>query len=122
MNYRRPLDERLSDFGAAVIIAVDHLPRKEKWKNISEQLNKCGTAPVAHYAEARSAESKRDFVHKMQLALKELRETHAWLQTANKVEANAFPSELVGECDELVAIMVAAVTTARRREGMTRDK
>jgi four helix bundle protein len=110
-----PLQERLLDFGAAVVVAVDRLPDVRRWRTFASQLDRCGTAPAAHNAEARGAESPKDFVHKLHMALKELQETDVWLRMANKVERGVFPSALVAECNELIAIMVASVKTAKRR-------
>ena len=111
----RPIHERLIEFGAAVIIAVDVLPNTRKWNTIAYQLNRCGTAPAAHYAESLGAESPADYVHKQHICLKELFETDSWLRMANKVQAGVFSAALLKECNELIAITVSTVKKTKRR-------
>lgn len=85
---------------------------------------RCGTAPAANYAEARGAESRRDFVHKLKVCLKELRETHVWLKTLSELgmgKGNAVQAA-ISETDELIAIFVTSVATARRNEGRSRPE
>jgi len=84
--------------------------------HIAKQLVRCGTAPAAHYAEARGAESRRDFVHKMRLALKELRESLVWITLIRRMSlvAERDIAPVGEECSELVAIFVASVATALR--------
>ena len=80
------------------------------------QLIRSATAPAALYAEARAAESRRDFVHKMHLCLKELRESAVWLQFLNELAApdpNRAP--LIQESRELIAIFVASLKTTGSR-------
>ena len=85
--------------------------------HISGQLIRSVTSPAAIYAEATAAESRRDFVHKMQLCLKELRESAVWLQFADELDTgHAGRSALRQECKELIAIFVASLKTARRDE------
>ena len=77
-----------------------------------------GTSPAPNYGEAQSAESRRDFIHKMKIALKELRETLIWLQIIERKEL-CDPkklAEIVDECDQLIAIFVKSVKTAENRE------
>ena len=115
MTQVNPLQERLIDFGAAVILSLERLPRRLRWRQIVSQLSRCGTSPAAHYAEATGAESPRDFVHKLQLCLKELRESIIWLRMAHKVQKDALPQELLVECDELIAMLVSSVVKAKKR-------
>ena len=78
-----------------------------------------GTSPAANYAEAQSAESRGDFIHKVKLALKELRETRVWLRMSAKAELIA-PSvrldPLIRENDELISIFVTSVKTASKNK------
>ena len=78
---------------------------------------RCGPAAGAHYEEARGAESRADFVHKLGVALKELRETVHWLKLIDR--AGLIPNRdlktLIREGGELVAILTAAARTARTR-------
>jgi len=73
------LDERLIVFAGRVVEVVSALPKTPVGKHLGGQLLRSGTSPMANYAEAQGAESRNDFVHKMKVCLKELRETLAWL-------------------------------------------
>ena len=74
----RVLAVRLLEFAVGVGRFVKALPADSSGRHLANQLLKSGTAPLAHYAEAREAESWRDYVHKMKMGLKELRETMSW--------------------------------------------
>ena len=111
------LENRLIDFGSAVCDAVRHLSNDLVASHISRQLVRSATSPAANYAEARGAESRRDFVHKMQICLKELRETLVWLRFAGRLAGrNLNVRGLEAECNALVSIFVQSVKTARRGE------
>ena len=69
------LEDRLLDFSVRIINVVEALPNTRSGNHIAGQLIRCGTAAAPNYGEAQSAESRRDFIHKMKIALKELRET-----------------------------------------------
>src|SRR6476660_7472518 len=78
---KNDIPDRLLDFAARVGIMTDSLPaRKRLARHIAGQLVRCSTSPGATYEEAHGAESKADFVHKLSLGLKELREAHYWLR------------------------------------------
>lgn len=115
MAERRELDERLLDYGARIIKLVEALPPTLAGRRIGDQLLRSGTAVGANYEEARGAESKSDFVHKLQIALKELRESHYWLRLL--VKAEVFPldrlRELIDESTQLRAILSKAVATTK---------
>ena len=72
---RYDLEDRLILFGAAIIRYVDRLPNTMAGRHLGGQLVRSGTSPALHYGEAQSAESPRDFIHKIKIALKELRES-----------------------------------------------
>jgi len=111
------LNDRLVDFAVTIGHVVRRLPRDPLAKHVAAQLLRCGTAPAAHHAEAQGAESPRDFVHKLRLALKELRETHTWLQFAERMHMchNKTIHASTQECDELIAIFVRSIQTANGR-------
>ena len=69
------IEERLIDFAVRIIWVSETLPDTASARHIRGQLLRSGTSPAPNYAEARSAESKRDFVHKLKIALKELNES-----------------------------------------------
>jgi four helix bundle protein len=103
---------------------VDSLPRTRIARHVAGQLLRCGTAPAAHYAEAQAAESRRDFIHKLRLCLKELRETAYWLKFSKRVvlgEEVALDRAL-DEADQLVAILYTSVRTAERNAERQTDR
>jgi four helix bundle protein len=111
------LQERLLTFGTEVCKFVARLPSDLVSSHIAGQIVRSGTSPTANYAEARVAESRRDFVHKMRICLKELRETRVWFELLLRLDASPSIRNLAGECDELTAIFVTSINTARRRLG-----
>ena len=115
-KYTFDLQERLIDFVVAIRL-VDGLPATQAGRLLADQLLGSGTSPALHYGEAQGAGSRRDFVHKMKVALKELRESHACLRIIQKAEihsANASLEPARSECSELAAIFQASVKTAER--------
>lgn len=111
------LEHRLIDFAVRVIGVVEALPDSKAGNHVARQLVRSGTSPAPNYGEARGAESQRDFVHKMKIALKELRETQVWLKIIGR-KALCDPGKMTGivkECDELIAIFVTSVKTAEKR-------
>src|SRR5262249_35677419 len=91
------------------------LPRTDEGRYISQQLLRSGLAPAANYAEARAAESRSDFIHKLRIALKELNETKSWLDqiVANGLFARNKMATVIAENQELCWIIAASVKTAR---------
>jgi four helix bundle protein len=115
MNKPNDLEDRLIDFSVAVIAAVEALPNAKAPNHIASQLVRSGTSPAPNYAEARSAESRRDFVHKMKVALKELRETLVWLKVIDRKGycETGMMETTMNENDELISIFVSSIKTAR---------
>jgi four helix bundle protein len=83
--------------------------------HLARQIVRSASSPAANYAEACEAESRRDFVHKMRVCLKELRETQVWLELVRRHRDDHSLEPLERECGELIAIFVASINTARRR-------
>jgi four helix bundle protein len=113
------LEERLIDFAVRVITVVEALPDTKAGRHIAGQLVRSGTSPAPNYGEAQSAESMDDFVHKLKIALKELRETNIWLRIVKK-KPLCSPKKLeslIQECNELIAIFVKSIQTAKRNAG-----
>jgi four helix bundle protein len=107
--------ERLIHFSVRIIPVCQALPNSKVGNHIRGQLLHCGTSPPPNYAEAQSAESRSDFIHKMKIALKELRETKVWLQMiveATLIKPTSRLHPLIQECDELISIFVKNVNTA----------
>jgi len=110
--------ERLLDLAAGVIRLLPSLSKQPGATSLVKQLERCGPAGGANYEEARGAESPADFVHKVRIALKEVRETRYWLKLtvrAGLVNSPDGIAPLIDEADQLVAILTASANTARRR-------
>ncbi|HEX6944490.1 MAG TPA: four helix bundle protein [Gemmatimonadaceae bacterium] len=106
------LQQRLIRFGIAVCRNLRRRRRDLIVDHFARQLLRSVTAPAANYGEARAAESKADFIHKMRICLKELRETDVWLQFVTALSRDATPwRALRDECNELIAIFVASLKT-----------
>jgi len=108
------LEDRLIDFAVMVIGLVEALPNSKAGNHIAGQLVRSGTSPAPNYGEARSAESRKDFIHKMKISLKELRETVIWLKiiSRKRLVDESVISAAIAECGELIAIFVASTRTA----------
>jgi four helix bundle protein len=78
------LENRLVEFASKVIDVVDTLPSTRAGNYIAGQLIRCGLAPAMNYGEAQAAESRDDFIHKMKISLKELKETRVCIKLINK--------------------------------------
>lgn len=84
--------------------------------HITGQLIRCGTSPAPNYGEAQSAESRNDFVHKLKICLKELRETKVWFRMiikSNRIGPRAKIISLIHENDQLISIFVRSIQTVR---------
>ena len=79
-NKKYNLEKRLIDFAVRIINVVEALPNTRAGNHIAGQLVRCGTSPAPNYGEAQSAESRNDFIHKIKIVLKELRETKVCLK------------------------------------------
>ena len=118
------LSERLLDLAVRVGKVVDALPDTRLGKHIAGQLVRSGTAPAPNYEEACAAESRRDFIHKVRIALKELRETRCWIKLIMRSELlpEARMSELANEADELCRILAQSLVTALQNEERAKTK
>ena len=113
------LEERLIDFAVRIIRIAESLPKTKVGNHIAGQLIRCGTSPAPNYGEAQSAESRSDFIHKMKICLKELRETKVWLKMIIRASLIKPKSKLepdIIENDELISIFVASIKTARQNK------
>ena len=112
------LEERLIDFAVRIIRTAESLPKTKVGNHISGQLIRCGTSPAPNYGEAQSAESRADFIHKMKICLKELRETRVWLlmiERASLLKPASKLELLIDENNELISIFVKSVSTAKQK-------
>lgn len=111
------LQDRLVEFGVRVFELIQRAPSDVATIHIHKQLARSSTSAAANYAEARSAESRKDFIHKLQICLKELRETGVWLDFENRLTLPPHQAEpLINECNQLISIFVKTVQTAKRTE------
>jgi len=122
-NRKYDLEERLIDFAVRIINIVEALPNTQSGNHVAGQLVRCGTSAAPNYGEAQGAESRRDFIHKMKIALKELRETQVWLkiiQHKKWVKIQEELKALITECNELISIFVASIKTAQKNKNLNK--
>jgi four helix bundle protein len=113
------IHRRLIDFGARTTRVAKMLPRSDEGRHISQQLLRCGLAAASNYAEARAAESRADFIHKLRIVLKELNEAKSWLEqiVANGLFSGDKMAAIIAENQELCWIIAASIKTARGSSG-----
>jgi four helix bundle protein len=113
---RFDLEDRLLEFSARLIRLVDTLPNTRAANHIAGQLLRCGTSPYGNHGEAEAAESRKDFIHKLKICLKELKETRRWLRLINK--AAMLPGLktrlILAESAELIRIFFTSIRTTER--------
>jgi four helix bundle protein len=109
------LEDRLLTFAARCGKVVDALPDTRMGRHVAGQLVRCCTSPGPNYSEACAAESRNDFVHKLGIALKELRETRGWILLSVKCELLPSPrlDPLTDECQQLMNILGKSIITAK---------
>jgi four helix bundle protein len=109
------IHRRLIDFGARTSRVAKMLPRTDEGRYIAQQLIRSGLAAAPNYAEARAAESRADFIHKLRIVLKELNETKSWLEqtVANALFSRDKMAAIIAENQELCWIIAASIKTAR---------
>src|SRR6266516_535 len=109
------LERRLISFAAAIISLSSKLTRTHQDRHICGQILRSGTAAAANYGEARGAESRADFIHKLKIVFKELNETTIWLEVIT--QSSLLSAEnivgIVAENRELCRIIAASIKTAR---------
>ncbi len=110
------MEERLMDFAVRVGAVVDALPDTRLGRHIAGQLVRCGTSPAPNYGEADAPESKNDFIHKLGIVFKELRESRIWIKLI--IKANLLPNQrmtaLLDECEQLCKIIGSSLITAKK--------
>ena len=117
MNTSYDLEERLLEYSARIIRLVEKLPNNRSGNHIAGQLLRSGTSPLPNHGEAQAAESRRDFIHKLKICLKELRESRRWLRLIQRVPLlkPALVQPLLDETEELICIFAASLRTAQSR-------
>ena len=112
------LEERLLEYAANIILLCDTEPLTFGPRHINRQLIRSGTSPLANHGEAESAESTKDFIHKLRLSLKELRESHRWIKLIKRANLpcnSDILTILLDETDQLIRIFVTSINTAQKR-------
>lgn len=111
------LEERLINFAVLIIEIINEMPASKAGNHLSGQLVRSGTSPALNYGEAQSGESRKDFIHKIKIILKELRESYNCLRIIYK--SRLYKSEdkvnkAIKENNELISIFVKSVETAQK--------
>ena len=111
------IQERLIDFAVSIIRLTAKLPQTPAGRHVAGQLLRSGTSPAPNYAEARGAESTKDFIHKLKIAFKELNESNVWLEISKRsqllYESDVRP--VFDECIELQKIISSSIKTAEKK-------
>ena len=118
------LEDRLLEFATRVIRVTESMNRSRAATHIADQLLRSATSPYGHHGEAEGAESRDDFVHKLRVCLKELRESRRWLRLVQRVPLVKKPellAEILQESDELVRIFAASIRTAEANRPSVRQ-
>jgi four helix bundle protein len=111
----KDLENRLINFSIQVVILIKSLPEDRITNHLSRQLLRSATSPALNYGEAQGAESGKDFVHKLGIVLKELRESLNCLKILAGTKYIKTDSSVLKECNELVSIFVKSVETNKKR-------
>ncbi|HQQ59819.1 MAG TPA: four helix bundle protein [Kiritimatiellia bacterium] len=113
------LEDRLIEYAVRIIRPSEALPSTKAGPHVAGQILRSGTSPAPNYGEAQTAESAADFIHKLKIALKELRESGIWLRIiakAHMVKSASLLTPLLHETDELIAIAFTSIQTAKQRK------
>ena len=113
------LEERLLEYSVRIIKIVEQLPNTKAGNHVACQLLRSGTSPYPNHGEAQAAESPKDFIHKLRISLKELRETQRWLKLIQRVPLIKKPellNEILEETEELIKIFVTSIKTGKKKK------
>jgi len=116
-NRKFDLEDRLLEFASAVIDLSESLPTTRAGDHIAGQVLRSGTSPYPNHGEAEAAESRDDFIHKLKICLKELRETRRWARLIKRkawAKNDATLLFVLAECEELIRIFHSSIQTAKR--------
>lgn len=119
------LEERLLEFAVRVIRVTESMFRSPAGVHVADQLLRSGTSPYGHHGEAEGAESRDDFIHKLRVCYKELRESRRWLRLAQRTPLVKKPElldEILTEAGELVRIFAASIRTAANNRPTSRTR
>ncbi|MBC8279025.1 MAG: four helix bundle protein [FCB group bacterium] len=112
------LANRILDFAVRIVKLCNYLEKDSSVKYIRNQLIRSGTSVGANYEEARGAESDADFIHKLSIALKEIRETIYWLELIRRSEIlpEKRINDLATEAGEICAILITSIKTVKSKK------
>ena len=116
-NKKFDLEERLIDFCVLIAEIVPELPNTTIGKHLADYLTRSALSSAFNYAESQAAESRRDFVHKLKVVLKELREVFMALKISHRLGLSGSKTKVSGaiqETDELIAIFFKSIDTAQK--------
>jgi four helix bundle protein len=116
-EYKPRFEGRFIRFGVSLLALARQLPRGPIVRHVADQLFRSGSSAGANVTEAQSAQSTADFISKMEIALKEIREAGYWLRVTS--EGKLLPTQTLAsaiqECEELTAILAKSVITAKAK-------
>ncbi len=123
MERKYDLDERLINFADMIIDISESLPKTFAGNHVAGQLVRSGTSPALNYGEAQSAESRNDFIHKMKVSAKELRETYNCLRIIRKRKWYTEEKlvKVLDENNQLISIFVKSIETAKKNNTPKKD-
>ena len=113
------LEERLLEYSVRIIKIVEQLPKTRTGNHVAGQLLRSGTSAYPNHGEAQAAESPKDFIHKLRISLKELRETQRWLKLIQRVpliKNSERLNDFLIETDELIRIFVSSIKTTEKKK------
>lgn len=111
------INERLINLAVSIIKVCESVNTTKSGVHLTSQLSRSGTSPALKYGEAQSAESRNDFIHKLKIALKELRDSYNSLQIIQRAELSnniQLIEKTSKECNELIAILLKSIETAQK--------
>ncbi len=116
------LEDRLLEYSVRIIKVVEQLSNTHAGKHVAKQLLRSGTSPYPNHGEAQAAESPKDFIHKLRISLKELRESQRWLKLIKRVPLINKPellNNIIEETEELIKIFVASIKTVQINKNLS---
>ncbi len=117
IDFREEMSERFLTYAVNIVKLGGVMYKRFEARHVYEQLFRAGTGAGANYEESHSAQSKRDFIHKREVSLKELRESLFWLRLTDRAELskpNDILSWLLQENRELIKILAKGVSTTKK--------
>ena len=118
------LEDRLVQFAVSVMQLTEMLPKTKIGIQLSDQMIRSSSSAALNYGEAQSAESRKDFIHKLKVVLKELRETNANLKMVDGLKLSPDPdlvASLLKEANELISIFVRSIQTATKNDVIAKE-